>query len=42
MNKFSLMTSLIVLGLASLVSAQPFTSLYSFTGGADGDEPWAA
>jgi uncharacterized repeat protein (TIGR03803 family) len=40
-NRVHVLTFLIVLALASLAQAQTFTTLYNFTGGLDGSEPFA-
>jgi uncharacterized repeat protein (TIGR03803 family) len=40
-NKVYAMAFLAVLVLAALAQAQTFTTLYSFTGGSDGGQPWA-
>jgi uncharacterized repeat protein (TIGR03803 family) len=40
-NRVYVMAFLLVLGLASLAQAQTFTTLYSFSGGSDGGQPYA-
>jgi len=41
-NRFYVMTLVVVLVLAALAQAQTFTTLYNFTGGTDGSQPYAA
>jgi len=40
-NRLHVMTFIVVLVLAALAQGQSFRVLYNFTGGTDGDDPWA-
>jgi uncharacterized repeat protein (TIGR03803 family) len=40
-NRFYVLTFLVIIALAAVASAQTFTTLYNFTGGSDGGNPYA-